>query len=167
MLTVVFVCMATLSAYGRPMYSGYIDSPTMTAGQWWSGFDANSITVVSAHHSGSVSNNEVGLYFYKPDYGMSTGFSRVKNRVVSIQLKEDDPGENANETIRTYMGYFDIDEYGRYVPVRFANTGSSSDIVEDNTRLELYVRIKVNTYYKDFDDRVLGGIMCYRYWVDS
>jgi len=157
----------SVSAYGDMRYSGFIDSPSMTAGQWWSGYDEDEITEVDAHFLGNVKNSEVGMYFYNPDYGLSNAFYRVKNRVVSIQLKEDDPGDNANETIRTYVGYFDVDEDNKYVPVSFKNTGSTSEVIEDNGRLELYVRVKVNTYYMDYDDSVRSGIMCYRYWVNS
>lgn len=173
LFTLLVIIAVSLNSFLTTVFAGeyvtstYIDSQAMTAGEWWSGYDAHITPVTAYYKDPEVYDSQVGIWFYSPDYGLSTEFYRSDERVAAIQLKEDDAGSNENELIRTYVGRFDVDEQNRYVPMYFSNTGSSVVLIEDNPTVELYIRVKVNTHISDYGDYVRSGILCYKYWVNS
>ncbi len=83
-----------------------------------------------------------------------------------IELKEDDPGDDANELVHTYTGTFGVDPQGRYTVVSFSVPKADNECIEQNNVVELYLRFKVDKLSSDGSSNVNSGIMRYRLWAD-
>ena len=162
---VVAVCSIPSMAMAESSKTDYINSPQLVTNQWWSGYDYDEFHSVTVGFP-QVYDGDVGVWFYTPSVGVTTGLARDTSRRAVIELKENDPGDDENELVHTYTGTFGIDPQGRYTVVSFIVPEADNECIEQNNVVELYLRFKVNKLSNDSSSNVNSGIMRYKLWSE-
>ena len=161
----VVVCSIPSMAIAANSVTEEFDSPQLMTNQWWSGYDYDQYYNVTSSYN-QVYDGDVGVWFYTPSAGVTSNLVRSTSRRAVIELKEDDPGDDANELVHTYTGTFGIDPQGRYTVVSFSVPKADNECIEQNNVVELYLRFKVDKLSSDGSSNVNSGIMSYRLWAD-
>lgn len=143
----------------------YFDSPNLTTNQWWSGYDNDQFHNITSSYK-EVYDGDVGVWFYAPSAGVTSNLVRDTSRRVTIELKENDPGDDLNELVHTYIGVFGIDSKNRYTVTGFIKPKADNECIEQNNVVELYLRFKVDKLSKDGTSNVNRGIMRYKLWAN-
>lgn len=165
MLIAIFVVGSAISVSAREKLSNYIESSAVTAGSWYSGYDNDNFYNMSSSFK-EVYGGDVGMYFYTTSVGLSKAFVKKNTRTVVIQLKEEDPGNDENELVRTYVGHFSTRTDGIYQPTTYTCTYTNPECVENNSIVELYYRMYVDRISGDTSRNVPRGISKFKYWIE-
>lgn len=161
LLIASMICTAFAADYDTtPVF----ETPENTAGTWWSGYDNDVFYGVNCSSS-DVYGGDVGMYFIQSSVGLRSDFYRSSDRKAFFQLKEEDPGDDENELVREYTGYFDTASTGLYQITAIGNTYTNSDCIEGNSLVELYIRMKVQVNARDTTKVVTKGLIKCQIWA--
>lgn len=161
--TMALSCTFNINAATKTNTKTYY-SPQMTAGEWWSAYDDDTIASVDTGISGNVSGGDVGVVFRKAGVGLPEGFHRTTSRSVNIQLKENDTVSD-NELVGKYYAEFHTDTYtGYYQPDTYSRM-YTGDVIETNSEVELYIRALISIHGADTSTAVPEWLIPYYFVV--
>lgn len=128
-------------------------TPAMTAGAWWSGYNSGHIYDLACSKS-SLKGSDIAIYIYYSEVGMPETFDTDESRNCTIEVKENDAGGiNTNELAFKRTGTFGMDFKGLYNIVSWDTLSDVNEsVIENNSTLELYIRVYIQTKPGDDDD---------------
>lgn len=163
-LMVTLLC-SNVSANELPMPRATTDifyTPEMTAGEEWSGYAAGEVHDLACSKD-SLSGEDINIYFYQTGVGLSDDYDWDLTRSGEVTVKDDDPGPNTNEVLFTRVGTFAMDN-GKYRMCRWSTRSDvNTEEVEDNSTLELYILIYIQTKPLDQSTYVPENFMAYKF----
>lgn len=157
---------SSISINASDKLSEYIYSHDATAGSWYSGYDDNEFYRLTTSYK-EVYGGNVGMYFYGTSIGMPKAFVKSTSREIVFQLKEEDPGNDENELVRTYVGHFGTRTNGTYQPVCIVKHYVNDECIENNSTVELYYRMYVGKVSGDTTRYVPSCIARFKYWIET
>ena len=163
-LMVTLLC-SNVSANELPITRASTDifyTPEMTTGEEWSGYAAGEVHDLACSKD-SLTGEDINIYFYNSGVGLSNDFEWDLTRTGEVTVKDNDPGSNVNEVLFTCTGTFDMSN-GLY---RMCRWGTRSDVnteeVEDNSTLELYILVYIQTKPRDNSTYVPEDFLAYKF----
>lgn len=166
-LLVALLCSPAHAATPRASI-GTFYTPAMIAGEEWSGLSANRVHNMdcepkSSPNPYSYTGVDINISFTRTGTGMPEGFIQDTTRTAKITVREEDSGSNPNETLFDCTATFGMVN-GHYALRTFGTRSNvNEDEIEDNSCLELYLLVTVDTKLGDYNTDVPEDLFGYSF----